>query len=785
MDAHTTPHHAKPTLRVEDEPLVRGHGRFIDDPRTNGQLFAAFVRSPHAFARIRSLDPTPAKQAPGVVAVLTATDMQAAGIVNVTRHPPLVGRGGAKLVLPQRPPLADERVMHIGQAVAAVIATTAVQAQDAAELLAVDYEELAPVVDAGTAAQAGAPQVWPEAPGNLAIDWPGPVTDDGSNVREVERILAAARHVARVRVVNQRLVIATMEPRGGTGSYDPAANLYTLRVCSQSASVIRDNLVPIMGIAREHVRVISEDVGGAFGLKTAVYPEYPVLLVAARLTGRPVHWMSTRSEAFVSDNQARDTFSEAELALDDKGKFLALRIRHLANIGAFVAAAGVNLNTSNFARCLPGMYVIPRIDVGVRCVFTNTLPIGPYRGAGRPELNYLLERVVDEAARVTGIDTVKLRRRNLIPPSAMPYKTPVGTTYDSGNFPAVFDKALALADHSAFAARRREAGKRGRLRGIGISCFLEHSGALPSEGAALIFPGDGTLIVAPGVGNTGQGHATVYARITAERLGIAPARVRVRQGDTLFDVTSGASVGSRSTMTVGHSLVRGVEVLIEKGRQAAAHVLEAGEADITYRNGTFVVAGTDRQIALFDLAARAAELARQGEIAENLDTKVTTETPQTFPNGCHIAEVEVDPDTGSVSVVRYTAVDDCGVVIDHTLVEGQLYGGLAQGLGQALIENAVYDSASGQLVTGSFMDYAMPRADDIPVIADAEVSVPATTNPLGVKGVGEAGTTGSLAAIMNALADAVPGATHLDMPATAEKVWRACRQATGVEPSAR
>jgi carbon-monoxide dehydrogenase large subunit len=777
MDAHTTMHRTQPTLRVEDEPLLRGQGRFIDDPRASGQLFAAFVRSPHAFARIRSIDASAAKAAAGVVAVLTAADMTAAGVINVTRHPPLVGRGGAKLVMPRRPPLAGERVMHIGQAVAAVIAATPAQAADATELVRVDYEEMAPVIDARAAIEAGAPQLWPEAPGNLAIDWPGPVGDDGSNAREVERILFSAPHVARITVINQRLVVASMEPRGGTGSYDPASSGYALRVCSQSASVIRDNLAPIMGVAREQLHVITEDVGGAFGLKTAVYPEYPVLLVAAKLTGKPVHWMSTRSEAFLSDNQARDSVSEAELALDQKGKFLALRVRHLANVGAFVATAGVHLNTNNFARCLTGMYAIPRIDVGVRCVFTNTLPIGPYRGAGRPELNYLLERVVDEAARVTGIDKVKLRRRNLIPPSAMPYRTPVGTTYDSGNFPAVVDKAIALADYSGFIARRRETKKRGRLRGIGISCFLEHAGALPSEGAALLFPGDDTLIVALGVGNTGQGHATVYARIAAERLGIAADHVRVRQGDTTLDVASSASVGSRSTMTVGHAIVRGVETVIEKGRQIAAHVLEVGEADITYRAGRFVVAGTDRQIPLFDLARRAAELANQGEIAANLDTTVTTETPQTFPNGCHIAEVEVDPDTGSAAVVRYTAVDDCGVVIDHTLVEGQLYGGVAQGLGQALFENAVYDSGSGQLVTGSFMDYAMPRADNVPVIADAEVSVPATTNPLGVKGVGEAGTTGSLAAIMNALADAVPGGAHLDMPAVAEKVWAACREA--------
>jgi carbon-monoxide dehydrogenase large subunit len=777
MNDSSAAHHAH-TIRVEDNVLVRGQGRFVDDPRENGQLYAHFVRSPHAFARIRSVDIAEAKRAPGVVAVLTAADMKAANIGSVARHPPMAGRNGSKLVIPYRPALADGRALHVGEAVAMVIATSPGAAQDAAEQVAVDYEEIKPAVDLRAAIAAGAPQIWPDAPGNIALDWAIPA-DDGTAAREVEAILKSASHVARVSVVNQRIAAATMEPRGATASYDPSTNTYTLRACSQSAVVMRDSVAPIAGLQRDQLRVISEDVGGAFGMKSGPYPEYPALLAAAKVTGKPVHWMSSRSESFVSDNHARDSITEAELGLDENGKFLALRIRHLANLGAYVAAAGAHLNTNNFSRCLPAMYHIPKLDVGARCVFTNTVPIGAYRGAGRPELNYVLERVVDEAARLTGIDGAKLRRRNLIPKSKIPYKTPVGTVYDSGNFPAVFDRAIELADYANFSKRRREAKKRGKFRGIGICCMLEHAGAMPNEGAAMVFPGDDALIVALGVGSTGQGHATVYAKMAAERFGISPERVRVLQGDTKLDVASNASVGSRSTMTVGSAVVRAVSTTLEKGRKIASHVLETAEADIAYRDGVFSVAGTDRRISLFDLAKRASELAKRNEIPESLDTKVTTDTPQTFPNGCHIAEVEVDPGTGMVEVVRYTGVDDCGVVLDHTLVEGQLHGSIAQGLGQVLFENLAYDSANGQVVSGSFMDYAMPRADNMPPIAGDEVNSPATTNPLGVKGVGEAGTTGSLAAIMNAIADAVPGggANHLDMPATPEKVWAACRNA--------
>ena len=778
MDTHTTDHHHA-TIRVEDDTLLRGRGRFVDDDESQNRAFGFFLRSPHAFARIRSIDTSAARQANGVLAVLTAADIKAAGVGNVSAHPPLPGRGGAKLVMPLRPALADERVMHVGQAVALVVATTQAAAQDAAEKIAIDYEELAPVVEAAAAVKPGAIQLWPEAAGNLALDWVGLAKEPDANAREIGEIIKSAAHVARLTQFNQRIFPATMETRGATAHYDKASDAYTLRVCSQSAQVMRDGLLPVMGVKREQLRVISEDVGGAFGLKTGTYPEYPVLLLAAKSVGRPVHWMASRAEACLSDNQARDMLIDGELALDDKGRFLALRIRNLVNLGAFIGPVAAHLATNNFTRCFPGMYRIEHLDIQVRCAFTNTIPTAPFRGAGRPEANYILERLVDEASRITGIDRDKIRRRNLIPPSQIPFKTAVGTTYDSGDFPAVFDKAMGLADFAGFSKRRREAHKRGKRRGLGISCLLEHSGGTPTESAALNFTADGALMVVLGVHSTGQGHATVYRRLAAERLGIPADRVFVRQGDSALGVGNGASVGSRSTMTAGTALVRTVETLIEKGRKIAANVLEAGEQDIVYRDGAFAVTGTDRRVGLFELARDAAERAKRGEIAESLDTKQSADTPQTFPNGCHIAEVEVDPATGETQVMSYTAVDDAGNIMDHTLIEGQVHGGVAQGLGQALFEAVVYDRDNGQLVSGSFMDYCMPRATDMPEFRIADVIAPATTNPLGVKGAGEAGTTGSLAAVMNAIADAIPGeaAAHMDMPATPEKVWSACRGA--------
>ena len=757
--------------RVEDDALVRGTGHFMDDPRLPNQAYASFVRSPHAHAKILSVNAEAALRAKGVLAVLTAADMTAAGVGSMSRHPPVVGRGGAKMVVPFRPSLAGEKVMHVGDPIALVVAETLAAAQDAAELVQIDYEELPAAIELDVATKPGAPQLHPDAPGNMIVDWPGPVPSE-DNEREVEKIIAGAAHVARVTVTNQRMVVAAMETRGATGTYDAKTDSYTLYACSQSADAMRAQGAAVMGLPPEKLRVLTADVGGAFGMKTPFYPEYPALLIAARKLGRPVHWQSTRSEAFVTDTQARDTVTHAELALDDKGKFLALRMRHLCNQGAYVSTAGVGINTNNFARCLPGMYRIPKIDVGVICYFTNKVPIGPYRGAGRPEANYALERVVEEAARVSGIDPVRLRRKNLIPPSAMPYKSAVGNVYDSGDFPAIVAQALEMADYANFNKRKRESARRKKYRGIGVSCMLEHSGSIPLEQASVTFSDD-KLILGCNVQSTGQGHATVFGHLLADKLGIDFAKIEHRHGDTDLGLTGFASVGSRSAMCAGNAIVHVADVMLEKGKKIASAALEASEQDIQYRNGQFEVVGTDRKISLFDTAKRAKEM------GEPLDTKDKADTPLAFPNGCHIAEVEIDPETGLVDLVTYTAVDDCGNPLDTRIVEGQVHGSIAQGLGQAFIENAVYDS-SGQLVTGSFMDYGMPHAEIMPLeLREALHPVPATSNPLGVKGTGEAGTTAAIAAVMNAISHAIPNgaADHMEMPATPARVWEACRKA--------
>ena len=491
MDSKTT---HSPTRRVEDDYLLRGTGRYMADAPLPRQTYACFVRSPHACADVKSIDGTAAQAIKGVVAVITAADIKAANVGNLSQHPPLPGRGGAKLVMPFRPALAGERVRHVGEPVAMVIAETAAAAQDGAEAVAVDYAPLEAVTDLRAAAKPGAPQVWPEAPGNVAVDWPGLAANPDEMAAKVDAAIKSAAHVARVSLVHQRINVASMEPRGATASYDPAGDSYLLRVCSQGARAMRDSMAGVMGIPPAKIRVTTEEVGGAFGLKTGPYPEYVAMLVAARKIGRPVHWMSGRNESFVSDNHARDAYSDVELAIDDKGKFLALRIRHLGSMGAYIGAVGANIQTTNMMRCLPGMYDIKLIDAQTKCVFTNTTPTAPYRGAGRPEASYCIERVVDEAARITGIDPIRLRRKNLIPRKAMPYKTAVGTTYDSGDFATLIDKGLALADYDGFKARKKESKKKGLLRGLGICFVLEHAGGSPVEGTKVSFAGGDALM---------------------------------------------------------------------------------------------------------------------------------------------------------------------------------------------------------------------------------------------------------------------------------------------------
>jgi aerobic carbon-monoxide dehydrogenase large subunit len=767
-----------PTKRVEDDYLLRGAGRYMADAPLPGQTYACFVRSPHAFADVKSVDIKAALATKGVVAVITMDDIKAADVKNLSQHPPLAGRNGGKLIMPVRPALAGERVRHIGEAVAMVLGETYAAAQDGAEAVEVEYAPLDAVSDIREAMKPGAPQVWPEAPNNIAVDWAGLAANPDEMAAKVDAAMKSAAHVARVSLVHQRINVASMEPRGATASHDKANDSYLLRVCSQGARAMRDSMAGVMGIPPAKIRVTTEEVGGAFGLKTGPYPEYVAMLVGAKKIGRPVHWMSGRNESFVSDNHARDAYSEVELALDAGGKFLAFRLRHHGSLGAYIGAVGANIHTANMTRCLPGMYDIKLLDVQSKCVFTNTTPTAPYRGAGRPEASYCLERVVDEAARVTGIDPVKLRKKNLISKKAMPYKTPIGTTYDSGDFATVVDKGLQLADYAGFKARKKESKKKGLLRGLGVCFVLEHAGGSPTEGTQVVFPGGDKMTFVMNVQSTGQSHATIFPRMVAERLGIKAEQVGHAHGDSAHEIAGYASVGSRTAMTAGHAMVKTLEAMLAKGTKIAAAALEAGEGDIEYKNGAFNVVGTDRRMSLFDVAARAKEMKKKGEITEDLDTKVVTDTPLTFPNGCHIAEVEVDPATGFSRLASYSAMDDSGNILDHTIVAGQVHGSVAMGFGQAMMEQTVYDEG-GQLVSASFMDYAMPRAEDLPMFKDEVHIVPATTNPLGVKGAGEAGTTAAIAAIMNAFSDAIPGSGHkLQMPATPEKVWKACQEMT-------
>ena len=761
--------------RIEDEALLRGNGRYVADVAERGQAVAVFVRSPHAFALIHRIDVKVARGRPGVLAVLTALDMDRVG--SISRPFPIGGAPNAKLVIPEWPTLAGDRVLHVGQPVAVVVAETRAAAEDAAELVAVDYTALTPVVDLRDAIAPDAPQLWPQASGNIAVDWRGPIPDDGSNARETRRIIESAPHVARLELIDQRIVPASLEPRGATAAYDPAGQTYVLRCGCQSAWLMRRYVAAILGVPNEQLRVVSDDVGGAFGMKSGPYPEYLALLVAARLLCRPVHWMSTRLESFVSDNHARDMVLTGELALDGDGRFLALNVEVLANMGAFLSATGPLTPPVQLALCLSSVYRIPCISDYVRCVFTNTVQTGAYRGAGRPEANYLIERLIETAARMTGIDSVTLRRRNLITQDVIPYRTPVGMTYDSGAFPVVFEKALTLADHVGFPARRAKASSAGKLRGIGLACFLEQTGGAQTEGAALAFPGNGTIAVKLGGQASGQGHLTVFRDVIAARLGLPPEAVVVVQGDTALNVVGSGTVGSRTAVMAGAAIIRAADVMLDKGRKIAAGMLEAAEADIDFRNGLFEVVGTDRSVSLFEVATKAAKLKQERTIDETLDTNLVLDTPLSFPNGCHIAEVEVQPETGEIEVVGYCAVNDAGKVLNHVIASGQLHGGIAQGLGQVLLENVVYDRSNGQLLTGSFMDYGIPRADNMPPLIEAFFEVPCTTNPLGVKGIGESGTSASLAAIMNAIVDAIPGeaGAKLDMPATPEKIWRACQ----------
>jgi carbon-monoxide dehydrogenase large subunit len=757
--------------RSEDGPLLTGRGRFTDDVDLAGQVHAAFARSTAAHGIIRGVDTSRAAAMPGVLAVLTGRDAAAAGLGAIPPAAAFPGRGGKPLAVAPIPPLAVDRVRYVGEAVAIVVAETAAQAVDAAAVVGLDLDPLPAAADVDRALAASAHPIWPDAAGNVAFDW-----TDGDAIT-VDAAIRGAVHVARVRLHDTRLAPSAIEPRAAIGQWDEAGQRYTLTASTQGVAVVRRLLAEgVFGIPPRQLRVITPDVGGGFGMKVQAYPEYAALLFAARRVGRPVKWRATRVESFLADTHGRDGMLEGELALDAGGRFLALRVRTRVGIGAYVSSFAAVFGTTNTKNCLSSVYRIPAIAIDVTLAFTNAAPLGPYRGAGRPEALYLIERLIDQAAAATGMDRVELRRRNLIPAAAMPYRTPNGPVYDSGEFEAIMDQALALADWTGFPGRREASERAGRLRGIGLCCFLEIAGGILDEAVELRFRDDGTVALHTGAQPMGQGHLSTFPFLVAARLGIDPSAVRLVQGDSDLVPAGTPSVASRSMMMAGSAASMACDASIEKGRKLAAHVFEAAVPDVEFAAGRFRVKGTDRAIGLLELAVRARALPDVApDLQGGLDSAATFVSPQmSFPNGCHVTEVEIDPETGAVAVVGYAAVDDVGRLVHETIVEGQIHGGIAQGLGQVLGEQVVYDE-HGQLLTASFMDYMLPRADDLPALRVGHHGVPCTTNPLGVKGAGESGVAGALPSAVNAVLDALAGrgVRELDMPMSPSRVWAA------------
>ncbi len=770
----------QPVSRKEDPVLLRGEGRYTDDLNLPGQLHAVMVRSRHAHGVLRGVDAADARAMPGVAAILTAGDLEAGGIkpmqASAGKH-----RDGTATPRPKQGALAQGKVRYVGDPVACVVAATAKQARDAADAVLLDVDPLPAVTSARAAAAAGAPLLHDDAPGNLIMDY------HHGDSAAVAAAFAGAAHVTRLPIRSSRIVVAAMEPRSALGAFDPESGRYTLRVGCQGVWGMKHSLNHVMGVPADKIHVLTGNVGGSFGMKASVYPEYPCLLLAARLLGRPVKWTDERSESFLSDSHGRDHEVEAELALDSEGRFLAIRTRVFGNLGAYLSNATTIPPTTNVTKNMVGVYATPLMEVSSTCVFTNTTPVGPYRGAGRPEGNYYMERLVDTAAAEMGIDRVELRRRNHIRPEQMPYAAPSGMEYDSGDFPAVLDKALALADWDGFNARRAESRGRGKLRGRGIGQYLEVTAPPQSEMGGIRFEDDGTVTIITGTLDYGQGHASPFAQVLCDRLGVPFESVRLLQGDSDQLIAGGGTGGSKSMMASGAAIVEASALCIEKGSRIAAHALEAAVADIEFAidgagRGRFSIAGTDRGVGLMELAARLRDGMDLPEgVPDTLDVShIHEKAPSAFPNGCHVAEVEVDEETGEADVVRYHMVNDFGVLINPMLVEGQAHGGIVQGIGQAFMEAMAYDD-DGQLVTGSFMDYALPLAADAPSFTMLSHPVPAKTNVLGAKGCGEAGCAGALPAVMNALADALRqvGVTHIDMPATPQRVWAAMQAAGG------
>jgi carbon-monoxide dehydrogenase large subunit len=758
--------------RREDRRLLTGQGRYTSDWDLPGQLHAAFLRSDRAHAGVVALNTQAAREAPGVVAVLTGEDTAKAGYKS---PPPLVrypGKGGTAIKVPQRDLLTRDRVRYVGQEIALVVATSALAAQDAVELIEIEYRDLPAVVDEREALAPGAPQLYDDVPGNVCFEF------EYGDAAKTAAAFASAAHVTRLTLDCQRMSGNPMEPKGCLAAYDPATETYDVYSSSQGMSMMVHGLADVTGVPHGKIRAHALDVGGGFGIRSQAYSEYCALMLAAKTVGRPVKWVGSRSETFVSDHHGRAVTLAGELALDQEGNFLGVRFEWICNQGAYLSQAGPLINTMTPSQHAVNIYRIPAAYGLHRLVLTNTTPTTAYRGAARPNVVYIVERLVDEAARELGIDRLELRRKNLIPKDAFPYQTPTAK-YDSGDPPGMLAEMIEHAEWGAFEARRAEAKRRGKLRGIGCATFVEPAGAggVPKEEAAIRFgeSGDATLYVL--AGPSGQGHETVYPEVVGELLGVDPEHITLRAGDPDGPPLVGeGTIGSRSMMSHGGALAVAAREVIRRGVDLAAKALETAAPDIEFRDGRYRVKGTDLSIGITELAQRYA-----GAAEHPLDANGEIPLPRSFPSGAHAAEVEVDPETGEIEILRYVAVDDCGRVINHMLLDGQLQGGIAQGLGQVTGEHCRYDPASGQLLTGTFMDYYMPRADAITDVRLFDHSVPAPGNPLGVKGAGEAGTTGAVAALANAVIDALRplGIHHLDLPCSPDRVWGAMRRARG------
>lgn len=779
-----------PVRRREDPRFLTGRGRFVGSLSIPGTLHCHVIRSPHAHARLRAIRSDGAASRPGVIAVLTGDQMAADGVGPMRCLWAIRSRDGAPMAEPPRWPLAREVVRHVGEPVAVVIAESGEAAVDGAEVVHVEYEELPALVSPRDAVKHGAPRLHAEAAGNLAFHF---ARGDESAVAAA---FARATHLTRIDLVNNRLAGAAIEPRAVIAVPDPVEDALTLYASTQVPHLVRRFVAAELGCPEGAIRVVAPDVGGGFGYKGKHYPEETIVAWAARRLGRPVTWIASRTESFLADLQGRDHLTHAALALDADGRFLGLRVETLANLGAYVSTFGAAIPSAIYTALLAGVYRTPAIYVDVKGVFTTTLPTDAYRGAGRPEACYVLERLADRAALELGLDRAEIRRRNLVPPDAMPYRTPIGPTYDCGDFPLMLARGLKASDYDGFPARREEAARRGRRRGLGLACYVESSGVAPSrlagtfgaragffESAEVRVDPSGGVRALLGTHNHGQGHATTYAQILADRLGVALDRIEVVEGDTAVVPFGTGTFGSRSMAVGGSALDRAAGKIVVKGKRLAAHLLEAAEPDIDFRDGAFRVVGTDRRLTFAEIA-RAAHLAHsypEGFEPGLHETAFYDPVNFAFSNGTHVCEVEVDPETGAIGLMGYWVVDDVGVVINPIIVEGQIHGGLAQGIGQALLETCAYDGETAQLQSASFMEYALPRADQLPLfVTEVDESQPCTHNPLGVKGCGESGAIGAPAAVVSAVLDALAplGVRELDMPLTSFRVWQAVRAAT-------